>query len=140
RNRSRPDSSLGRNRSGHNVCSRERQSDHLAAVSAERQVLEHAIALGRRKRLLGKSRQQISIRMRSLGPGSLRQSSVRQSTLRSSSPQSVIHDLRYFSHGFPCLRLVPEPFPQGTFSPRNLALNASANSTLCPAHRFPALP
>jgi hypothetical protein len=37
-------------------------------------VLEHAIALGRRKRLLGKSRQQIRIGMRLLGRASARQS------------------------------------------------------------------
>src|SRR5208337_5547204 len=62
--------------------------DHLAAVFAERQVLEHAVALGRRKYLLGKGRQHIRIRMRSLGPGSLRQS----------GPQAVNHDFWYFGH------------------------------------------
>jgi hypothetical protein len=35
------------------VRSRKRQSDHVAAISAEREVLEYAVALGRRQRLLG---------------------------------------------------------------------------------------
>jgi hypothetical protein len=51
-------------------------------------VLEHAVALGRRKRLLGKSRQQICIGMRLLGRTSARQS----------SPQAVTYDFGYFSH------------------------------------------
>jgi hypothetical protein len=49
------------------VRSRKRQSDHVAALYAEREVLEHTVALGCRKRLLGKSRQQIRVWMRLLG-------------------------------------------------------------------------
>jgi hypothetical protein len=48
-------------------------------------VLEYAVALGRRNCLLGKSRQQIRIRMRLLGQ---------------SGPQAVIYDFGYFSHVF----------------------------------------
>ncbi len=74
--------SLVRNRSGDDVRRGKCQSDHIAAVSTERQVLEDAVALGHRKPLLGKSRQQVGIRMHSLGYGSL---------------QAVIH---HFGHDF----------------------------------------
>jgi hypothetical protein len=46
---------------------RKRQSDHFSAVSAERQMIEHTVALSRRKRLLGKTCQQVRVWMRSLG-------------------------------------------------------------------------
>jgi hypothetical protein len=51
-------------------------------------MLEHAVALGGRKRPLGKGREQARIRMEqvALGPG---------------SPQTVIYDFGYFSHCFP---------------------------------------
>src|SRR5208282_6379352 len=45
-----------------------------------------------------------------------------------------------FSQRFLRPHRVSEPFPQGTFSPRNLAPTASVNSTECRARRFPALP
>jgi hypothetical protein len=51
--------------------SRKRQSHDFTAVFAERQVPEHAVALGSRKSLLGKSRQQIGIRMRALANSSV---------------------------------------------------------------------
>jgi hypothetical protein len=51
-------------------------------------VLEHTVTLGYRQRLLGKSRQQIRIRMRPL----------RCAWQPQTSPQAVVHDLGYLSH------------------------------------------
>src|SRR6202171_1013678 len=75
--------------------------------------------------------------------------------LRQSSPQAVMYDFGYFSHFFvsryisivlslnQCFlrpRSARRPFFQGTVSPRNLASNGSANSTVDPARRLPELP
>jgi hypothetical protein len=55
---------LGRSLRRHHIRSRKRQSDHVAALYAERQMLDYAVALGRRQGPLGESRQQIRLWMR----------------------------------------------------------------------------
>src|SRR5208337_5242511 len=108
----------------------QRQNDQLATVSTERQMLEHALTLGRRKCLLGERGQEIGIWM-----SPQRQRRVGRDVIRLSRPQPVIHDFGYFSH----FQSVLFYHYQGTPLPRNLASNGSANSTACLGHRFPAL-
>ena len=79
-------------------------------------MLEYALALGRRKRLLGKSRQQICIWVCLLGQ---------------SGPQAVIHDFGYFSH------VSLSHFRQSSL----LSIGAPVTRVLCgdlsPRERFP---
>ena len=81
------------NWNGYDIFSRKSQCHRVAAVYAKHQMLEDAVALCQRERLLGKSSQEVRVWVIWLS-----RVCGRQTLIEGSGPEAIVYDFWYFSH------------------------------------------